>query len=145
MKDLQDIYVENYLQRPTEKPLEERITNLKIYLSGIYKGIESLQKHFRNGKAAKASRVILSEMLPIFTLLKTHILPSDRNFEELSIKDKLAQIQKLFGATHLLITRIKGMTEGEPVSDTLVEIENKVSVITDFFAEYVYAINRYRK
>ncbi len=142
--DLEDIYIESYLKTPTPpRTMEDRIKDLKTYISSIYKGVESLQVHFRNGKAAKASRVILSELLQMLSLLKTHILPSDRNFDEMSISEKLAQIQKLFGASHMAISQIKRMNGQE--SEVLQDIENKLSVITNFFAEYVYEINRHRK
>lgn len=144
--ELEDIYTENYLTpaKPV-RSLEDRIKDLKSYISDIYTGIDSLKKHFRNGRAGKASRVIQTEILQVLALLKTHILPSTRNFDDMGIKEKMAQIQKIFGATHMAISQIKSLSDDVEHSQTFQDLETKISVITNFFTEYIYEINRHRE
>ena len=106
MKYLEDLYMEKVMNVPS---FEDRLQDFTSKIVLLKMGIGSLRKDVHS-KNLKDIEEYLGKALE---LLNFSLISPDRDFDQLSVKDKFIQIQKLFSSCHLTLFQLDSLNQGD--------------------------------
>jgi hypothetical protein len=104
MKYLEDLYMEKLLNTPS---FEDRLQEFTSRIVLLKMGIGSLRKDIHN----KNLKIIEEYLSKALELLNFSLVSPDRDFDQLSKKEKFIQIQKLFSSCHLTLFQLDNLNQ----------------------------------
>jgi hypothetical protein len=136
MKYLEDLYMEKLLNTPS---FEDRLQEFTSRIVLLKMGIGSLRKDIHN-KNLKDIEEYLGEALE---LLNFSLISPDRDFDQLSRKDKFIQIQKLFSSCHLVLFQLDNLNQEDQkmAPEILDRLKNYINNTFALFSQ-IYERNR---